>query len=132
MSDNKTIDQEIMQKVRSVEHGIPQELEQSFLKELEGIEPEERRLVRGPVFRYGTWAAAAVLVLVTLFFFFPLILRQGEEFPYTATVAADEVWVQDAYVEGRPAGTVVIGAPAGSDSDSDGEMTIIWIEKIEE
>lgn len=128
MNDNKSIDREIMRNVRSMEHEIPQELEQSYLKALAGIEPEELNLVRGPAFRYGAWAAAAVLVLVTLLFFFPLIFRQGEEFLYTATVAADEVLVQDAYVEGRPAGTVVIGP----DPDTENEMTIIWIEKIEE
>lgn len=113
----KAIDREIKKCVQAVEQEIPSELEAEFLLELNGIVPEKSHFRQHRFIYYGALVTAATILLVIFLFLYPLFHQQINH------VEADEVWVQDAHVEGQPASTFVI-------NQKDPDITIVWIEKI--
>lgn len=113
----KTIDQEIKKRVQAVEQEVPLELEAAFLEKLNGIVPEKSHFSQHRFLYYGALVTAASILLVILLFLYPLFHQQIDG------VEAEEVWVQEAHVEGQPASTFVI-------NQKDPDITIVWIEKI--
>lgn len=113
----KTIDREIKKRVQAVEQEVPLELEAAFLEKLNGIVPEKSHFRRHRFLYYGALVTAASILLVILLFLYPLFHKQIDG------VEAEEVWVQEACVEGQPASTFVI-------NPKDPDITIVWIEKI--
>lgn len=118
MKTAKKFDREIMKRVQAVERDIPADLERAFLEKLEEIAPVKRRRERN-TFYYGVLASAASLLLAVLLFLFHPFHRQDDAF----TAEAQEVWVQEARVEGEPASTYII-------EQKDPDITIVWVEKI--
>ncbi len=123
------LDREIARRVQAVESDIPPHLERAFMDAMDHMDrpvgglttDQPPRWKRRP-FYYGALAAAATLLLVTLIVFFYLFYQQGD--PSPACVAeAVEVVVQDTFVEDRPATTYVM-------NPKDPDMTIVWVEKI--
>jgi len=115
----KNFDRELRKKVQSVECEIPRDLEDSIMDQLDRQQVEPIRFeAKHTNWIYGA-IAAAVFVLVVLIFVFQYIQRPVQ------TVEADEVGVQSAFVEGKPATTIVIKQP-------DTDLTIVWIEKIDQ
>jgi hypothetical protein len=118
----KRFDRELRTKVQLVECEIPRDLENSIMERLDKEQPEVIRLTKNSNrvsnWVYGSLAAAAVLVLVVMLFVFRYVHRPVEK------VEAEEVGVQSAYVEGKPATTMVFKQP-GTD------LTMVWIEKID-
>jgi hypothetical protein len=119
MMDDKRWDREVMKRVQAVERQVPPDLETAFLREIQAITPRPPRQQKPRAFYYGALAAAAAVLLVVLFFLFPLFHRHID------SAGADEVWVQDAWVEGKPASTFFVNS-------TNPDITIVWIEKIEE
>jgi hypothetical protein len=113
----EAIDREIKKRVQAVEQEIPLELEAAFLEEINGIVPEKSHFRQHRFLYYGALVTAASILLVILLFLYPLFYQQIDG------VEAEEVWVQEACVEGQPASTFVI-------NQKDPDITIVWIEKI--
>lgn len=114
----KVFDRGIKKRVQALDSDIPLELEAAFLEKLEKIVPEKSHRCRQYLVYYGVLAAAATIILAVLLFIFPLFYQQIDQ------VEAGEVWIHAARVEGQPAYTFII-------NQKDPEMTIVWIEKIE-
>jgi len=119
MKAAKKWDREIKKRVQAVERDIPPDLETSFLEKIEEITPGKSPPGKQPLVYYGVLAAAASVLLAVLLLLSPLFHRQGETF----TIEAEEVWVQDARVEGEPASTYIV-------KQKDPDITIFWVEKI--
>ena len=130
MNSMKELDREVERIVQAVEHEVPPAVERAFLEEIKGIIPgEANRCPREPrkprkprersFFYYSGLAAAAAVLLAAILFILYLFQPAPERF----TAEAEEVWVQDARVEGEPAQTVVINT-------TDPDITIVWVEKI--
>ena len=111
----KNLDQKIKKCIQAVEQEVPPQVETAFMAKLHQAIPH--RPPRRSGIYWGVLAAAATLLLVILFFLFPLFHQQIDP------VEAEEVWVQAACVEGQPATTYVI-------NEKDPDITIVWIEKI--
>ena len=111
------MDHEIKKRIQAMEQEVPPELEAAFLENLNGIVPEKSHFQRYRFIYYGTLATAATVLLAILLFLYPLFHQQING------VEAEEVWVQEARVEGQPASTFVI-------NQKDPDITIVWIEKI--
>ena len=128
MNNIKPFDREVMNKVRSLEQDIPPELDQAILENLLEAGSQTNHPDQHPTrqfnMSYAGWTVAAAVILVALLFFFPLFHQQGNG---TFTAEAEEVWVQDARVDGQPAETLFINTSAEEDASG---MTIVWIEKI--
>jgi hypothetical protein len=121
------IDRKIARRVQAVEQEVPQELEQSFLEALGRTAPETGLPLltdkkRNP-FIYGTLAAAVTLLLVALMMVFYLLYQQGGSGSMHNVAEAEEVMLQDTYVEDQPAATYIVNA-------KDPEMIVFWVEKI--
>ncbi len=120
------LDQKIINRVQAVEQQVPADLEKMCLDALESqvpepavpLTPKKRRFAY-----YGTMAAAATFVLVVLMMVFYLFYQQTSP-TATPVVEAGEVCLQDTFVEDQQATTYVMNA-------SDPDMTIFWVEKID-
>jgi hypothetical protein len=119
-------DQEIRQRVRSVEHEVPGKVEQAFNEALQNIEPIRPLTTSIPgkrslLLRGGLVAAATILLAMVMLIGYMVIQQSNPS--SSQVVEAEEVSVQDSYVEGQPASTYVV-------SPRDSNMTIVWVEKI--
>jgi hypothetical protein len=111
-----TLDREIKKSVQAVEYDVPLELEAAFLEKLDDILPEESNPHQHRLIYYGLVTAVSILIVI-FFFFYPIF--NGQE----SHLEAEEIWVQAARLEDHPANTVII-------KKKDPEITIVWIEKI--
>lgn len=119
------IDKEITQKVQVIQLVIPDEVEQSFMKALqhaEPLQPQKTTTASEQNFhwRHSLLAAATILLMVVMLLVYSSRLHQSAvKMPVNNL---DEVIIQNATVEGKPANTVLI-------NPKDSNITIVWLEK---
>jgi hypothetical protein len=117
------LDQEISRLVQAQERDVPPRLDRAFHEALRHVEPgpAQRSSAPRPVL-FKVALAAATVLLVSVMILFYLFYQQAGPAP-DVIVEAEEVWLQETYVEGEPAATYTV-------NPKEGDMTIVWVEKI--
>jgi hypothetical protein len=126
-----TLDRRIRQRVQSIEQQVPAELEESFLSALDKLPTDELAVSDQPfnvhqgsgrsIYKSVMALAATVLLVIGMVLFYFLMQQDSTN---ENVVEAEEVWIQETYLENKPATTYVV-------NPQDPDMTIFWVEKIE-
>lgn len=124
VAHNKAFDREIKRLLRFHESEVPTLLDKEIQKQIysfnplyETEKPKILPLKRNYKLIVLEALAAAVILIFTLLFFFPIF--QGQP----PAAEAGEILIHDATIEGKPAFTITI-------RNSNPDFTIIWIEPI--